>query len=261
MSQLITSDGYIHINNLIALAFVLAGAVVLAFYGFRYRKSTPEAREFPIFKRLANQVGRAAEEGASIHIALGKGDLTGDGAMTSVAALQSLTALMDLSAAYDTPPIITTSNPLLYLLAGDWMRRAYERLDSVALYQPTMVQFTAASPTVYAAMAAAQLSNSNTEANIMLGVFEQECVLIADAAQRKDIYSAGGTTLLEGVSALYPILNREELVIGEELFAGGAIVTQQPTYWASLWTQDVLRWGAIMGTIGAAVIALIDNIG
>ena len=37
--------------------------------------------------------------------------------MTSVAAVRDLNTLVDLSATYDTPPVITTGDPLLYLLA------------------------------------------------------------------------------------------------------------------------------------------------
>ncbi len=113
----------ITISHLIGFSVVLIGAVALALYGIRYRERLPEARRFPVFRPLSHEVGKAAEEGALIHIALGNGAVTGENAMVSVAALEGLTALCDLSAAYDTPPIITTGDPTLYVLADDWMRR------------------------------------------------------------------------------------------------------------------------------------------
>jgi hypothetical protein len=243
--------------QLLALGFVLLGAVLLAIYGMRYRSRSPEIRSFPVFRSLSDEVGRVAEEGAAIHIAVGNGSLIGDDAMTSVAALQGLHALIDLSAAYDTPPLITTSDPTLYLLASDWMRRAYARIGSVDLYRPASVQFTAASPTAYAAMAASYLADGGLGSNIVLGAFTQEASLLTASAERRNIHSAGGTTSPEGLGALYPALGEEQLVMGEDMFSGGAEVSRRSADFASLGTQDILRWLVIVGIVLAALTSLL----
>lgn len=243
--------------SLAALGFVLVGAISLAIYGMRYRNHSPEARSFSVFRALSDEVGRVAEEGASIHIAIGNGSLTGDDAMTSIAALQGLNALIDLAAAYNTPPLITTSDPALYLLASDWVRRAYVRIGSAGLFRPDTVRFTAASPVTYAAMAASHLFDGQVGSNLVLGSFTQEVSLLADAANRKHIHSSGGTTSLEGLGAMYPALATRQLIVGEDLFAGGAEVTQRAPFWASLWTQDILRWLVVAGIIATAVASLL----
>lgn len=241
------------VAQLITLGFVIVGAVALALYAIRYRKNPPETREFPVFSTLSDEVGRVAEEGASIHIALGKGSLISEDAMTSVAALQSLRALLDLSAAYDTPPTITTGDATLYVLANDWMRRAYARIGNAKLYRPNFVQFVAPTPVTYAAMATTQLLDGGIGSNIILGVIDQEASLLIEGAGRRNVHSLGGTTSLPGLGALYPALAPEHLVMGEEIFAGGAEVIQRPPYWASLWAQDILRWLVIAG-IGLTVV-------
>ncbi len=243
--------------QLLALGFVLVGAVLLALYGIRYRSKAPELRTFPVFRALADEVGRVAEEGAAIHIAVGNGSLIGDEAMTSVATLQGLHALIDLSAAYDTPPLITTSDPTLYLLASDWMRRAYARIGSADLYRPSSVQYTAASPTAYAAMAATYLADGGLGSNIVLGAFTQEASLLTAAAERRNIHSTGGTTSPEGLGALYPALGQEQLVMGEDMFAGGAEVSRRSANFASLGAQDILRWLVIVGIVVAALTSLL----
>lgn len=245
--------------QIIALGFVLIGAIALALYGMRYRSQRPEARPFPLFRSLADEVGRVAEEGATIHIAIGNGSLTSDDAMTSIATLQGLSALIDLAAAYDTPPLITTGDPTLYLLANDWMRRAYARLGSAKLYRPNAVQFMAASPSAYAAMAATYLFDEKIGSNLVLGAFTQEVSLLTEAAERRSIHSSGGTTSPQGLGALYPILGAEQLVVGEDLFAGGAAVTQRPSFWTSLWAQDLLRWVVIAGLLAAAIASLLGK--
>ncbi len=245
--------------QLMAFGVVLVAAIAFAVYGMRSRKQPMATRQVPVFRSLSDEVGRVAEEGASIHVALGNGSLIGDDAMTSVAALQGLSGLIDLSAVYDTPPLITTSDPTLYLLAGDWLRRAYSRLGSADLYRPAAVQFTAASPITYAATAATYLADGGISSNVVLGAFTQEVTLLTTAAEKRSIHSSGGTTSPQGLGALYPALDQEQLVIGEDLFAGSAAVSSLSSALASLKAQDILRWLAILGIIGTALISLVRS--
>ncbi|HOT92281.1 MAG TPA: hypothetical protein PLJ78_13845 [Anaerolineae bacterium] len=243
--------------QLLALGFVLVAAIILAFLGIRYRSKTPGFRPFPVFRTLSDEVGRVAEEGVAVHVALGNGSLIGDDAMTSLAALQGLQALLDLSAAYDTPPLITTSDPTLYLLAGEWLRRAYARIGNADLYRPASVQFTAASPAVYAAMTATYLTDGGLGSNIVLGAFTQEASLLTAAAERRNIHSSGGTTSPAGLGALYPALGSAQLVMGEDMFAGSAEVLGRSSDLASLGTQDILRWLVIVGIVLTALASLL----
>ncbi len=243
--------------HLIALGLVLVGAIALAFYGIRYRDKSPAFRPLPVFPALAGEVGRAAEQGVSIHVALGNGGLATPDAMTSIAALEGVRALLELSATYDTPPIITTGDPTLHLLASDWMRRAYARIGAPDLFRPTQVQFAAPTPVTYAAMAATQLFDTPVSANVLLGAFNQEVSLLTEAARRRGIASMGGVVSLAGIGALYPVLDQAQLVIGEELFAGGAFVKERSVSWASLGAQEALRWLVLAGMLVAALLSLL----
>jgi len=242
--------------QLMALGVILVAAIAFALYGIRYRDQSPPTRPVPVFPGLTDEVGRVAEEGVFVHVALGNGSLIGDDAMMSVAALQGLSGLLGLSAAYDTPPLITTGDPTLYLLASDWMRRAYVRTGSADLYKSAAVQFTAASPVTYAAMAATYLSDGGIGSNVVLGAFTQEVTLLTTAAERRGIHSSGGTASPQGLGALYPTLDQEQLVMGEDMFAGSAAVSQRSSALASLWTQDLLRWLVIAGILGTALLSL-----
>lgn len=246
-----------NVEQFLALGLVLTGAIALAIYGLRYRDKAPRVCQVPVFPALSGEVGRAAEAGISIHIALGNGGLISEDALASVAALQGLRALLDLAATYDTPPIITTADPTLYLLANDWLRRAYTRIGNVGLFRSDAVRFTAASPTLYAAMAATHLFDAGIGANIMLGTFGQEVNLLTESAQRRGINTMGGTVTPLGLGALYPALDTEHLVLGEELFAGAALVKDRSSYWASLSTQNLLRWLVVVGIVTMAGLSFV----
>jgi hypothetical protein len=255
------------ISQLVALIFVLLGAMALVVYGFRYRRklastwkgraATSLRRAYAVFKSTSDEVGRAAEEGILVHVALGKGSIMEENAMTSVAALQGLNAMLNLAASYNIPPLITTADPTLYLLAADWVRRAYIQQGNLRHYRPISVQFTAASSALYAAMAATYLFDGGIGANFALGSFDQEISLLAEAGRRRGIYMAGGTVSPQSLGALYPALPPQQLLMGEELFAGGASVSEQSIYRASLWSQDILRLIVIISIILLSILSFL----
>lgn len=244
------------LNNLIALGLVLIGAVALALYGFRHQRKRRDARLMPVFRAFSDEVGRVAEEGASIHVALGSGGLLSQGGMVSIAALQGLSVLTELSAAYDTAPYITTGDPTLYLLADNELRRAYARLGNERNYKPGFVQFISPNPTVYAAMAATYAFDQAIGTNINLGVFDQEVSLLVDSSALRNIKMFGGATSVRALAALYPALTEDQLVMGEQIFTGGAEVTGRSVFGGSLWAQNILRWLVIAGIVVATVLSL-----
>jgi len=250
--------------QLIALSFALIGGVALSVYGIMSksvskRKEAAGTRHVSAFQVLSNEVGRVAEEGTAIHIALGNGGITSDNALTSIAALQGLSTLIDLAAAYDTPPFITTGDPTLYLLADNRLRKAYARLGNLALYRSNHVQFAAATAAGYAAMAGQQLSINKTGTNIMLGAYDQEISLVLDAAEHQRIKSFGGSTSPQGLAALYPSLGADALIVGEQLFEGAGDA-HHSAFDGSLWAQDILRWLVIAGIVGKAIITFVSSL-
>jgi hypothetical protein len=233
--------------------------IAFGIYGLRYQQKQPQLRHHPVFASLSNEVGRVAEQGSIIHVALGRSGLLSNNAMPSIATLQSLRALVDLAAAYDTPPLVTTSDPTLYLLTRDWMWRAYVRIGNPTHFRPDFVQFIAASPAVYAAMAATYLHDGNVGSNVMLGTFDQEISLLAGAAHRQRIANAGGSTALSGLAAAFPLLDDSQFVMGEDMFAGPSVVDDaHSAYSVSLQAQEVLRWVIILAII---VIAIMSSLG
>lgn len=246
------------IAQLAGLGVALIGVLALAIYGIGQRRSrSRQLSAEPAFRRLANEVGRVAEEGATIHVALGSGDFLGEQGIVGIAALQGLTGLMDLAAAYDTPPIVTAGDPILYLVADHQLRDAYARLGNVQNYRPASVRYLPASPVLYTAMAATHTFDEPVGTQINLGSFGAEASLLTDAALRRRAKVLGGTVSAEGIAAMLPAVATDQLIVGEKLFAGGAETVGKPAFWASLSAEDVLRWLMIGGILIAAVASIL----
>jgi acyl-CoA thioesterase len=110
---------------------------------------------------------------------------------------------------------------------------------------------------VYAAMAATYGFDYSIGTNINLGVFDQEVSLLVDASASRNVKMFGGTTSPQALAALYPALEDDRLVMGEEIFTGGAEVTGRSVFGGSLWAQNILRWLVVAGIIVAAIVSML----
>jgi len=237
------------------LLLAFSSLVLIALLVLRGRKGPrPSIRPLPAFQDLQEEIGRAAESGGTIHIALGNGGLYGKDAITSLASLQVVEALADAAVSYQAPPTITVGDPTLLPLAQDVLRRAYERYGLAEQYDPGRVRFVAPSPMAYAAGAANLAAAKGITANVIVGAFGAEVSLISDAGAQRGLPQFAAVDSPAAIGALYPATGR--LSMGEELYAAGAQLTGERRYLASLLTQDILRVILVLVILGAAVVAL-----
>jgi hypothetical protein len=238
-----------------AIFVLLFGALVLVLLTILYRrkKTEPQVRELVGLRQLEDEIGRAAESGRPIHVALGNGALSSGDTITSLAGLQVLEGLVDATVAYNVPPVVTVGDPTLVPLAQDALRRAYERRQALELYDSSQVRFVAPSPLAYAAGANPVGAVEDTIATIVSGAYGFEVSLITDSSARRHVRQWAAADSAEAIGALYPAT--EHLAVGEELYAIGAQVTRKNKYVTSLVTEDILRLIVALAILGVAVQA------
>jgi hypothetical protein len=240
-----------------AVLFLLLSGLALILLTRLYggRDTTPRTREIAAFEGLRDELGRAAESGRPLHLALGSGELGGANTVSSLAGLQVLEALVDAAVSYGTAPIITVGDPTLLVLAQDVLRRAYERSQIPEFYDATQVRFVAPSSLAYSAGAIPVGTPEDLTATVMAGTFGSEVSLLADISGRRSEPKMAAVDAAQAIGALYPATDR--LAVGEELYAAGAQITKQRKYVTSLATEDVLRFVLALAILGVAVLALI----
>ncbi len=247
-------------TSYVALVLVLIGTIVMVVRAIQERHRD-HRRDRLLAQVLSGEVGRTAEEGTAIHVALGHGNLLTEDGMASVAALETISDLTVLAAAYSTPPTISTGDATLYLLAATRLRDAYAQLGDIEACPLDAVQFVAPTPLLYAGMAATLTRDHTTGASLILGSLGQEASLLVDAARQRGARTYGGTHTAVGSAAFYPELDSQHLLIGEQLFSEGARVQAKPIHWASLTAQDTLRWLIVAGVAVTALLSLLKGIG
>lgn len=215
----------------------------------------PTLRSLSGYQALPGQLSRAVEAGQSLHLSLGTGGIGGSDAATTLAGLAILESLAEEAAATDAPPIVTVADPTTLVLAQDVLRRAYIHQGNPRGYDPRSVRYVAASPLPYAAGVMEILSNEDAEANVMAGVFGPEAAFIADEGSRQGLTQVAGAADLAPLAVLYPTANH--LLVGEEMFAAGGYVGEQPARIGSLMAQDWMRWILVGFILASFVLTLI----
>lgn len=201
-------------------------------------------RNIPAIQRLQRSIELSVEDGSRLQINLGHGGLLGPQSAAALAGLTLLRQLAEIAADSDLPPVATSGDGAVMLLAQDTLRSTYRRLGIADQFHFQLAQTTGLTPLSYVAGTLPSVLDRNVLASALVGEFGAEAGLITDAAQRSEGFSLGGSQDLSGQAVLFAAAH--EPLLGEEVFAAGAYTQAGNAHAASLRAQDVLRWVVIL---------------
>ena len=228
------------IITIIGLASLVVMPLLLWWFTHRARRrKTEDLRSIAAFETLHGLLGRAAESGKVVHLSLGRSTMSGEDAAIAAAGLTVLRYLADQGSSLGISPTVTVADPTLMLVAQDMLYRAYEQKQRVTDYQSTDVNMIATDPGAYAAGAQDLVNQERVAANVMIGRFGQEYLILGEAGAQRGIVQIVGTNTVD----LQPLMlaTSDHALLGEEVFAAGAYLTHRPEHVASLHVQDALR--------------------
>lgn len=242
--------------ELIGLVGLLLILPILFYLTSRVRAGKAGAlRTIPAMEGLPELVGRSAETGRPLHVSVGVAGVGGSLTSDTWAGLALLSQLADEAAACDTSLMVTVSDATVLPIAQDIIRRAFIRNGNPEGYDPTTVQLVAPNNMAYAAGVAGILEREPLTANVMVGQFGDEYLLMGETGARLGVRQIAGTadpTTLPFVHA-----STEERLTGEEIFAGSAYTSREPLQVGSLLAEDWLRWLVVAGILIATVLKIL----
>jgi len=242
-------------NEFIALGLIIfAGVLILVFTAIQ-RKATPVFREIKAFTNLKRAIGLSVEDGARIHVSLGRGGLQTAQSASGLSGLSMLRHLAELTSVSDKPPLVTSGDGALSILSGDTLKSGYKAAGSEELYDPSTSRLTGLSPFSYAAGAIPSIRDENISLNVLIGHYGPEVALLSDSAERSNSILVAAADEPTAQAILFASV--KEPLVGEELFAAGAYTNAGATHRASLRTQDFLRWLIILALISASALKLL----
>ena len=244
--------------NLIGLGLVGFAAILLMALSLMKRKSPPKWRVIPALMRLSRAVDLSVEDGTRLFVALGRAGLLTPRGGAPLAGLDVLRRLTERTLLSDRPPIATAGESSLALLAQDTLQAGYRTMGASDLYQPSSGRLSGMTPFSAVAGSMPIIWDENISASILVGDFGVEAALLADAAERRNIFLLGASTDISSQAALFAAA--QEPLVGEELFAASAYLDPGSSRTASLTVQDILRWLIVLTLLAGTALKLMGLI-
>jgi hypothetical protein len=209
---------------------------------------------------LEEAVGRATEMGRIVHFSPGIAGLDGTTAAQTFAGLETLGYVAKLVARYGARMIVTIRQPTVLPLAEEVVRQAYMAEGAIEAYDEDSVVYLSSEQFAYVAGAMGIINREKAAANILLGGFWAESLMLVEAAFHVGAISIAGTAMISQVP--FFVAASDYTLIGEELYAAGAICSGNPIRLGSIAGQDygklyamlILIVGALATTAGSSVI-------
>ena len=241
-------------TGLIGLGFVAFSAICMAIFAIVHRSSPFSFRKIPAFSRIKQAVRLLVEDGTRLHFSLGNASMLGADGASALAGLVLLRRLGEITSLGDRPPVATTGNALLNLMAQDTLRAAHDAVLPDEPFDMTNARLTGFTPFSYAAGVMAASGSENISSSVLIGNFGPEVGLLAEAAGSQNATVISASDSLTAQAVLY--VSSTDMLIGEELFAAGAYDQAGSMHAASLLLQDVLRWVIILALLVGAGLKL-----
>ncbi|MBU0495183.1 MAG: hypothetical protein KKB13_25345 [Chloroflexi bacterium] len=236
------------------------GVSLYAYYRLRTRHGRlPDLRPLPL-KALRQAIKRAAEAGTAIHVSPGVGSLGEPGGSTAetLAGLVALEGVAREANAVGARVVVTTASPIVLPVAQAALEQSYIAAGYPEEYRPTDVHYIAGNTPVgraaYAAGVVDIMYQEKASANVMVGHFSDEYLLMGEVGARQGMTQLAGCN--DPAVLAFMVMSADDTLIGEDMYALGAYMSQDPVHIASLRVQD---WARIL-VIGVMILLVIARV-
>lgn len=237
---------------------IVSGALVLWMMSHvRQGKHAPTVRHINGLDAIEEAIGRATEMGRPVHFSPGIAGVTDQSAPQTMAAMEILGYAVDLIAKYNTELVVSIRTANLFPIAQEVARQRFLAAGKPDMFQETTVRFFSSDQFAYAASCMGFMRREKVAANLMVGAFWAEALLMAEAGAEVGAIQVAGTANLHQIP--FFVAACDYTLIGEELFAGGAYLSQDKVKLGSIAAQDYLKAASIALVLLGALAATMQS--
>lgn len=197
----------------------------------------PKLRVIPGVEAIPEAVGRAAEVGRPVLFNPGIADLTGDYAAQTYAGLEILSYVSMLCAKYDVSIIVPIRQASVLPVAEEIVRFGYLAEGKLDKLRSDAVRYISPFQFGYVSGVLGITERERIAANLILGATWSETPAYIEAGYGAGAIQIGGTANLHQIQ--FYVAGCDYTLIGEELFAAGAYVSQDKAKLGSILGQDL----------------------
>lgn len=222
--------------------------------GFMYALSYSKTgimpiRRLPGLDALDEAVGRSTEMGRPVHFTTGTGGLVAD----TFAAFAVLEYVSRKTAQYGCTLIVSNAQPLIHPITENIVKASYYKEGKPESFRPGNVRYHSDSMQAYVTGVWGIMEREKVAANIMMGYFFAESLLLSEGGARVGAFQVAGTASTPQLP--FFVAACDQTLIGEELFAAGAYLTEDPARIGALMAQDAAKVAAIAVILTGALVA------
>ncbi|MBT3784175.1 hypothetical protein HOF92_04305 [bacterium] len=208
-------------------------------------------RKIPALNSVNEAVGRATEMGRACLYIPGIMDIDD---IQTLAGLNILGSVSAKTSVYDCELKVPVTRSMVLTTAQDVVKEAYLRTGHPDTYNASNIQYLTDEQFAFAAGVNGIIVREKPAAILMLGTFYAESLLIAETGNHIGAIQIAGTA--EPSQLPFFVAACDYVLIGEELFAASAYLSQDPMLLGSLKGQDVAKIMIMIAIVIAAVIEL-----
>ena len=235
-------------NNLIGVLFLTGCILWFIFQAKRGKKLF--IRKIAGLNALDEAVGRATEMGKPVLYIPGVGEI--DDTQT-MAALSVLGHVSSCTAEYDCPIMVPNCSPVVMSMAQDAVSQAYLKAGRPDSYVSDYICYLSGEQFGFAAGVCGLMVREKPAAILYMGTFLAEALMLAETGNSTGAIQIAGTASASQLP--FFVAACDYTLIGEELYAASAYLSDDPMQIGSLKGQDAAK-ALIMILIIVGVLCL-----
>jgi hypothetical protein len=245
---------WIDTAKLNVLFVTLAFFVVLFWYiGQAHRGVRWKFRTIPGLVAIEEAIGRATEMGKGVLYIPGVQDIDD---IQTIASMIILAKVARMTAKYETRLSVPTNAPAVYTVADEVVKSSYQDVGRADDYHADMVRYVTTEQFAYVAAVNGMMLRDRPAANLLLGAFFAESLLLAETGHSIGAIQIAGTANVHQMP--FFVVACDYTLIGEEYYAASALLSNEPLLLGSLKAADIVKLllivvivvGCIMATFG-----------
>jgi len=220
----------------ILFAATAIGFILSAKRGYRFY-----VRPIAGIRAVDDAIGRATEMGRPILYVPGLGTAAD---VATIAAFTILGRVARKVAEYNTRVIVPNYDPVVMTVCQEVVKGAYSAAGKPDMYDPKDVYFITQDQFPYTAAVNGIMMRQKPATNFYMGMFYAESLVLAETGFISGSIQIAGTDQLIQIPFFVSVC--DFVLMGEELYAASAYLSQEPQQLGTLKAQD---WGKVLVVI------------
>ncbi len=244
------SDDIFRVDRINALiTFVLFSIAILLYIKWAKEGKPLFIRKIAGLDAVEEAVGRATEMGKSVLFIPGIQEIDD---IETIAGISILGRVAKITAQYDTPLVVPVRYPMVLAAGQEVVEQAYIEMGKRDSYDRDIVRYVAGEQFAFTATVNGMMMRDRPAANIYMGAFFAESLLLAETGNAAGSIQIAGTARPEQLP--FFIAACDYTLMGEELYAASAYLSHEPLMLGGLKGQDLMKVLIIVSIIIGVVL-------